>query len=166
MCESDHVESLPQKYFIQSKSEVFTWTDSGPLYLSGLVSDFFPFCYEHIGWASACLRAFAPARSSFCAWNTVPTSVHIILMIFKFCSPHLKGLPWWLRQQRIYLQCRRPGFGPWVGKICWRRKWQPTSVFLPGESHGQRSLAGHSRWHCIESDTTEQVTLSLLDSPY
>ena len=131
-----------------------------------LVSDFFPFCYEHIGWASACLRAFAPARSSFCAWNTVPTSVHIILMIFKFCSPHLKGLPWWLRQQRIYLQCRRPGFGPWVGKICWRRKWQPTSVFLPGESHGQRSMAGHSRWHCIESDTTEQVTLSLLDSPY
>ena len=39
-------------------------------------------------------------------------------------------------------QCRRPGFDPWVGKIPWRRKWQPTPVFLPGESHGQRSLAG------------------------
>jgi len=38
----------------------------------------------------------------------------------------------------------RPGFDPWVGKIPWRREWQPTPVFLPGESHGQRSLAGHS----------------------
>ena len=34
----------------------------------------------------------------------------------------------------------------WVGKILWRRKWQPTPVFLPGESHGQRSLAGYSPW--------------------
>ena len=44
-------------------------------------------------------------------------------------------------------QCRRskrPGFHPWVRKIPWRRKWQPTAVFLPGESHGQRSLAGCS----------------------
>ena len=37
-----------------------------------------------------------------------------------------------------------PGFDPWVGKIPWRRAWQPTPVFLPGESHGQRSLAGYS----------------------
>ena len=44
------------------------------------------------------------------------------------------------------LQCRRPGFDPWVRKIPWRRKWQPTSVFLPRESHGQRSLAGCSQW--------------------
>ena len=51
---------------------------------------------------------------------------------------------------------------PWVGKIPWRRKWQPTSVFLPGESHGQRSLAGYSWWGCKESDTTEPLTLSLV----
>ena len=38
----------------------------------------------------------------------------------------------------------RPGFDPWVGKIPWRRKWQPTPVFLPGESPGQRSLVGYS----------------------
>ena len=37
----------------------------------------------------------------------------------------------------------------------WRRKWQPTPVFLPGESHGQRSLAGHGPWGLRESDTTE-----------
>ena len=35
-------------------------------------------------------------------------------------------LPWWLRWQRIHLQCRRPRFDPWVGKIPWRRQWQPT----------------------------------------
>ena len=54
-------------------------------------------------------------------------------------------------------QCRKPkrlGFDPWVGKIPWRA-WQPTPVFLPGESHGQRSLAGRSAWRCKESDTTE-----------
>ena len=47
------------------------------------------------------------------------------------------------------------GFNPWVGKILWRRKWQPTPVFLPGESHGQRSLVGYSPWGCKESDRTE-----------
>ena len=46
----------------------------------------------------------------------------------------------------VYLQCRRPGVNPWVGTIPWRREWQPTPVFLPGESHGQRSLAGYSPW--------------------
>ena len=39
-----------------------------------------------------------------------------------------------------------PGFDPSVGKIPWRRKWQPTPVFLPGESYGQRSLGGYSSW--------------------
>ena len=48
-------------------------------------------------------------------------------------------LPWWLRWQSICLQCRRPGFYPWVGKILWRRKWKPTPVFLPGKSHRQWS---------------------------
>ena len=46
--------------------------------------------------------------------------------------------------KKICLQCRRPGFDSWVRKMPWRRKWQPTPVFLPGESHGQRSLAGCS----------------------
>ena len=43
-------------------------------------------------------------------------------------------LPWWIIWWRISLQCRRPGFDPWVGKIPWRRAWQPTPVFLPEES--------------------------------
>ena len=48
--------------------------------------------------------------------------------------------------KRICLQCRRCGFDPWVGKMPRRRKWQPTPVFLPGKSHGQRSLAEYSLW--------------------
>ena len=44
------------------------------------------------------------------------------------------GLPWCLRWSRVGLQCRRPGFNPWIGKIHWSRKWQPTPVFLPEES--------------------------------
>ena len=42
-------------------------------------------------------------------------------------------------------RCKRCGFSPWVGKIPWRRAWQPTPVFLPGESHGQRNLVGYSQ---------------------
>ena len=57
------------------------------------------------------------------------------------------------------LQCRRPGFDPWVGKIPWRRKCQPALVFLPGESHGQRSLVGYSPWGHKDSDTTEQLSV-------
>ena len=57
-------------------------------------------------------------------------------------------LPWWLRGSSVCLQGRRLGFDPWVGKIPWRRKWQPTPVFLPGESHGWRSLVGYSPWGC------------------
>ena len=48
---------------------------------------------------------------------------------------------------RICLWCRRPGFNPWVGKISQRREWLPTLAFLPGRSHGQRSLAGYSPWN-------------------
>ena len=47
-----------------------------------------------------------------------------------------------------FRRCRRLRFDPWVGKIPWRRAWQPTPVFLPGKSHGQRSLAGYSPWGC------------------
>ena len=60
----------------------------------------------------------------------------------------------------------RRSFDPWVRKIPWRRAWQPTPVFLPGESNGQRRLAGCSPWGCKESDTTEQLTLSLSATSY
>ena len=52
-----------------------------------------------------------------------------------------------------YRRCRRHGFDPWVGKVLWRRKWQPTPVFLPGKSHGQRSLVSYIHG-VAESDMT------------
>ena len=57
-------------------------------------------------------------------------------------------------------------FEPQLGKIPWRWEWLPTPVFLPGESHRQRSLAGYSPWSHRESDTTEQLILSHFHLPY
>ena len=59
---------------------------------------------------------------------------------------------------RICLQCRRPRFDPQVGKIPWRREWQPTPVILPGEFHRQKSLVAYSPRDHKESDTTEPLT--------
>ena len=56
---------------------------------------------------------------------------------------------------------QKTGFDPWVGKIPWRRKWQPTPVFLPGKFHGQRSLVGYSPWGRKESDMTERLHFTL-----
>ena len=70
---------------------------------------------------------------------------------------------WW----RIHLQfrrCRRCRFHPWVGKIPWRRKWQPTPVVLPGKSHGQRSLVDYSPWGFKESNMTEVLNHHLWKS--
>ena len=68
-----------------------------------------------------------------------------LIYIFYMVAQQVKCLP----------AMRRPGFHPWVGKITWRRKWQPIPVLLPRESHGQRSLVGYSPWGRKESDTTE-----------
>ena len=58
----------------------------------------------------------------------------------------------------------RRGFNLWVGKMPWRRAWQPTSIFLPGESHGQRSLVGYRPWGHKESDML--VGLTVLVNPW
>ena len=72
-----------------------------------------------------------------------------------------RGFPGSSRGKEPACQCRRHkrhGFNPWIGKIPWRRAWQPTLVFLPGESQGQRNLAGYSPWSRKESKTTEQLS--------
>ena len=55
------------------------------------------------------------------------------------------GLRRWVTKEST-CQCRRLRFIPWVGTIPWKRKWQPTPLFLPGQSYGQRSLVGSSPW--------------------
>ena len=79
-----------------------------------------------------------------------------ILYIMPCC---VVGLPRWGRGKKSTCQCRRCKrlrFNPWVGKIPWSGKWQPTPVFLPGKSHGQRSPAGH-RQGVTELDVTEHT---------
>ena len=73
------------------------------------------------------------------------------------CLQHLTGLPWWLSGKESAHRRRRHRFNPWVRKILWRMKWQPTPVFLPGKSQGQRSLVNYSPWGCKESDMTKQL---------
>ena len=66
----------------------------------------------------------------------------------------------WCTDKESACQCRRcnrGGFYPWVGKIPWRRAWQPTPVFFAGKSHGQRSLAGYSPRGHKELDRIEQL---------
>ena len=65
------------------------------------------------------------------------------------------GLPWWFSWWRICLQCGRPGFNPWVGKIPWRRERLPIPIFLTEEFPGLYTPWGHK-----ESDTTKQLSLS------
>ena len=69
-------------------------------------------------------------------------------------------LPRWRSGKQSACQCRRRKrhrFDPWVGKIPWSSKWQPTPVILPGEFHGERSLVDYSPWGCKELDTTEHT---------
>ena len=63
----------------------------------------------------------------------------------------------WVKNPPAKQETRGDIYDPWVGKIPWRRKWQPIPVFLPGKSHGQRSLVGYSPWGQKESDTTKHI---------
>ena len=75
-----------------------------------------------------------------------------------------RGFPRRLSSKETACQCRRRSFYPWVRKTPWRRKWQPTPVFLPGEFHGQRSPGGYSPWDRKESDRTERTDMVLSHS--
>ena len=88
-------------------------------------------------------------------WFFCPSCLNLVCILK--AHVYLGWFSWWLRQ-RICQQCGRPGFIPWVGKIPWRREWQPIPLFWPGEFHGQRL---YSPWGCKEQDTAEQLTLSL-----
>ena len=69
----------------------------------------------------------------------------------------VKNLPKKKKKKESACQCRRCRFDPWVRKIPWRRKWQPTPVFLAGKSHGQRSLVGY-KGHGVTKESDMTVT--------
>ena len=87
------------------------------------------------------------AKILYMDWKSHPQLILICSWCFhvEFC-----GLPLCLSWYRIHLQCGRPGFHPWAGKIPWRRERLPAPVLCPGEFHGPYSPWGHK-----ESDTTE-----------
>ena len=66
-------------------------------------------------------------------------------VFIEYLSPSW-GFPRHLSGKESACQSRRCGFDPWVRKIPWRRKWQPTPVLVPGKPHAQRSLVGYSPW--------------------
>ena len=92
---------------------------------------------------------FWPARKSYCitltpeAMGIFKKNGHVLFKFIKTKEAIMGRMP--LVAQIVYSQSGRPGFDPWVGKIPWRRRWQLTPVFLPGKSHGWRSLAGSQR---------------------
>ena len=90
-------------------------------------------------------------NSTFC----LMLILHILPFFLITCTRYIR-LPRWHSGKESTCQCRRCGFSPWVRKIPWRQKWQPTAVFLPGKSHGQRSLAG-----CSQSVVLQRVRHAL-----
>ena len=114
-------------------------------------------------WKNVCSAPLPTFKSDFvvelCEYFLYILGIHS-LSDLSFASMFYHSVkcfhPWWLRGLSVSLQCGRPGFDPWIRKIPWRRKWQPTPVFLPGESHGWRSLEGCSPQGHKESDMTEQ----------
>ena len=93
------------------------------------------------------------------AWRTTVHGVTKSRIWLSNWTTPVPGAQW----LRICLPVQETWVNPWVGKIPWRRKWQPTPVFLPGKSHGQRRLTGYSSWGCkrVEHDLeTKQQTQS------
>ena len=94
----------------------------------------------------------------FChSLNIFLMSAYIFFCKLSFWPP--QGLPRWLSTKESTCQCRRYrrlGFDPWVGKMPWHRKWQPTPTFLTGKSCGWESLVSYSPGKGKRSDTPEQ----------
>ena len=100
----------------------------------------------HVGSPNFCLLL---NKTTFLILKTVPLLTE---------PKNARRLPRWHSGKESTCQCRRCGFDPWVRKTPWRRKQEPTPVFLPEESHGQRSLVSYSPWGHKESDVTELLT--------
>ena len=87
---------------------------------------------------------------------TLLTKIYVV----KTMAFPIRELPRWHSGKESTCQCRRHkrhGFNPWIGKISWSRKWQPTPVFLPGKFHGHWSLVGYSPQGSKELDMTDRM---------
>ena len=98
-------------------------------------------------------------------WNssTYKTIGRLEIIGKESCFKHLEIVNNFPGGSDICLKCGKPRFDPWIGKISWRRRWQPTPVLLPGIFHEWRSLVGYSPWGHKESDTTERLHFKWID---
>ena len=122
------------------------------------------------GIKPASLKSPALAGGFFTSSTTLeaPNQYICVCLLSHFSHVQLFATPWTAACQPslsitnsqsllklMSIELERPRINPWVGNIPWRRAWQPTPVFLPGESQGWRSLVGCCLWGCTELDTTE-----------
>ena len=95
-------------------------------------------------------QVYCIAGGLFTSWATREAHSQQTNSLLNICltfnQGYCLGLPRCLSGKECACQCRRCSFNPWFGKMPWRRKWQPTLVFLPEKSHGQRSLVDYSSW--------------------
>ena len=96
-------------------------------------------------------------KLKYVGWPVPWVCIHMFMCIYIYMS-----FPCGSDGKSVSLQGGRPRFSPWVKKIPWRRKWQPTPVLLPGKLHGWRNLVGYSLWGCKELDTTKQLRFHFL----
>ena len=115
-------------------------------------------CLRHLLLWQAC--SLSPVPPFWKAQNYF-LQQHKKLSYLEGCSKHLV-LPWGSEVKASAWNAGDPGSIPGLGRFPWRRKWQPTPVFLPGESHGQRSLVGYSPQGRKESDMTERLHFTSL----
>ena len=112
-----------------------------------------------------CQRAFELSPCPGCCQYRC--TEHWAACVFVNCNfVWILGLPRGRSHKESACQCRRHkrwGFDPWARKIPWSRKRQPTSLFLPGKYHGQRSLSGYSPWDHKDSDVVERLGVGLSD---
>ena len=105
-------------------------------------------------------RCSVPAPALFCLEALFRVKTDYVCDELMIYLSYTQGLPpRGSVVKNLPANARRCGFHSWVGKIPWRWKWQPTLVFLPGEPHEQRSLAGYSPWGHKALDTTEWLSM-------
>ena len=158
-------------YFLQFKPEFC----NKELMFQGTVSSRSCFCWLYRSSLSSTAKNIISLISVLIIWwcPCVESSLGLLERVFamtsvfswqnsfSLCPASFCDFPDSTSDKEPACQCRRHkrlGFHPWVRKIPWRRKWQPTPIFLPGEFHGQRSLEDYSPWGHKKSDTTERLT--------
>ena len=156
-------------FILQSGNWCFRWMSSGTLWFTSMQTlTFHRLDWQSTWWSQGCNPRAQSQRMQGLLRLGLGSCIASLRLTFYWSKlsqaqpdssstvREINSTSWWLSGKESACQCRRHkrgGFNPWVSKIPWRRKLQPTPGFLPGKSEGQRSLEGDSPWgHNAESD--------------